>query len=106
MVGSKIVIRRLDTASLPRIILNGSVIPWCPVAKDIGLLIDSTLDWRAQVTQVSQKVTESLRTLYRLKHFLHPKTKTFLMQSLIVPIIGYDDVYYFDLNAELRNIIS
>ncbi|CAB3248458.1 unnamed protein product [Arctia plantaginis] len=50
-------IRRLDTALNPPAVFNGTVIPWSPVVKDLGLLIDSTLDWR---TQVTHRVTKEL----------------------------------------------
>lgn len=103
IVGSKRIMSRLDIGSISPIIFNGSVIPFSPIVKDLGLLIDSTIDWQAQVTHVSQRLTGSLHTLYRLKNFLPPKTKITLMQPLIIHIIDYGDVYYLDLNADLLN---
>lgn len=64
---------RLKTDPISSIVLNGLVVPFSPVVKDLGLHIDSTLDWKAQVTHMSQKVTGNLWTLYRLKNFLPPQ---------------------------------
>lgn len=61
----------------------------------MGLYTDPTLDLLAQVTHVSQK-----RIPYTLKNFLPPKTKTTIMEFLIVPLIDYGDVSYFDLNVD------
>lgn len=66
---------RLNTDAISPIVFNGLVAPLSPVVKDLRLYIDSTLDHRAQVTHVSQKVTGNLRTLCRLKNLLPTKTK-------------------------------
>lgn len=72
--------RRVDTASTPPVVFYGLIIPWGLLDKDLSLRI---LDWRAQVTQVSHKVTGNLLTLHRLKNFLPPKTKTILYKHSI-----------------------
>ncbi|CAK1581557.1 unnamed protein product [Parnassius mnemosyne] len=101
ILGSHRTIKKVDTTALPAIIFNGSVLGLCSSVKDLGLNIDSTLSWHAQVTNVSQKVTGTLWALYRLKNFLPSGNKTLLVQSLILPLIDYCDVCYFDLNADL-----
>lgn len=60
--------------------------------------------WQAEITYVSQRVTENVRTLYRLKNFLPPNTKISLMQFWnYYPIIDYGGICYCDLNADLLN---
>ena len=103
IVGSLRTLSKLDTTTLPPVSFDGLAIKYCPVVKDLGLQIDSSLNWRAQVSYISQKVTGTLRVLYRLKNFLPSKTKTMLVQSLIFPLIDYGDVCCFDLNADLLN---
>lgn len=51
-----------------------------------------SLSWPKQVTSVCQKVTCSLRILYRLKNFLLMKTKVMLVQTIKFPIINYGNV--------------
>lgn len=77
------------------------------MVRNLELYIASTLDWRAQISHVSQKVDSCLRVLYRLKYFLPVKTKATLMQSNIFPRIDYGDVFYFryfGFNADLNKL--
>lgn len=103
IIGSPRSMAKVDGASLPPVLFDGTIVPFSTEVKDLGLHIDSTLNWRTQVASVSQKVTGTLRALYRLKNFLPRNTKTMLVQSLIFPIIDYGDVCYYDLNADLLN---
>lgn len=73
--------------------------PWSHIVKDLGLFTDSTLDWRAQVSHVSQKVTGQLRKRYRLKNFLPSKMKLSSHSPWLI-LIDYGVVCYFDLNAD------
>lgn len=103
LIGSSYYLRNLDTSQLMPLMFDNSVISLSPHVKDLGLYIDDTLSWNKQVAQVSQKVTYSLRSLYRFKHFLPSSTKITLVQSLVLPIIDYADVCYSDLSQELLN---
>lgn len=101
IIGSSRSLSKLDGTTLPPVLFNSTVVPFSSDVKDLGLHIDSSMKWHTQVARVSQKVTGTLRALYRLKNFLPSSTKTMLVQSLIFPIIDYGDVCYFDLNADL-----
>lgn len=103
LIGSSGYLNHLDTNSLTPIVFNSSTIGLTQQVKDLGLLIDSNFSWSKQVNQVSQRVTLTLRSLYRFKHFLPISTKTTLVQSLVLPIIDYADVCYSDLSQELLN---
>lgn len=103
IVGSQHTLRSLEQLTIPPIIFNGSIIAISQTEKNLGLLMDSARNWQAQVNSVSQRVTGTLRALYRLKNFLPSKTKLMLVQTLIFPIIDYADVCYLDLNADLLN---
>lgn len=103
IIGSPRLLGRLDFSSLPPVTYNGAIIPLSPSVKNLGLYMDSRLDWAVQVLNVSRKVTGSLRALYRFKNFLPFKIKLMLVQALILPIIDYGDVCYLDLNADLLN---
>lgn len=103
IIGGSRAMSRVDGLGLPPLVFNGILIPYSCSVKNLGLHIDSTLNWQSQVAAVSQKVTCTLRFLYRLKNFLPFKVKETLMQTLIFPIIDYGDVCYYDLNADLLN---
>ena len=103
IVGSSHSTRRLNGLALPPITYDGTVIPFSSDVKNLGVYVDTCLDWRKQVAAVSQRVTGTLRSLYRLKNVLPSHIKKMLVQSLIFPIIDYGDVCYYDLNADLLN---
>lgn len=96
-------IKTFNTEVVSPFLYNIVTIPGSAVVKNLGLPIDSTLDWRAQVSYVSQKVTLYLRAPYRLKNFISVKIQDTLMQSLTIPLIDYSDACYFDLKADLLN---
>ncbi|GFG37563.1 hypothetical protein Cfor_00288, partial [Coptotermes formosanus] len=101
IIGSPRMVSTIDSATLPSIMFSGSAIPISRVVKDLGLHIDSTLGWRTQISNISQKVTSTLRSLYRLKNFLPVNIKIMLVHTLIFPVIDYGDVCYFEVNADL-----
>lgn len=103
LIGSSYYLRNVNTSQLMPLMYENSVISLSPHVKDLGLYIDGSLSWNKHVAQVSQKVTFSLRSLYRFKHFLPSSTKLTLVQSLVLPIIDYADVCYSDLSQELLN---
>ena len=103
IIGSPHSLRRLTGVTVPPVTFDGTVIPFSSDVKDLGLHVDTCLDWRKQVATVSRKVTGTLRSLYRLKNFLPSHIKAMLVQALIFPIIDYGDVCYYDLNADLLN---
>ncbi|XP_063897719.1 uncharacterized protein LOC135118779 [Helicoverpa armigera] len=67
IIGGSRNIIRVDTSSLPPVIFNGMTVPYSGNVKNLGLQMDTTLNWQPQVAAVSQKVTNILRFLYRLK---------------------------------------
>lgn len=103
IIGSSRSLNKVDNASLPPVVFDGAIVPFSSDVKDLGLLIDSNLNWQAQVTNVCKTVTGSLRSLYRVKNLLPSTTKSMLVQALLFPIIDYADVCYYDLNADLLN---
>lgn len=73
--------------------------PLSGVEKNLELHINSTLDWQAH-THTHTRQAES--------NYMSPGLISFkeFMQSLIVPLNDYGDVFYFDLNVDLLNKID
>lgn len=103
IVGSHRNMSKISNFKLPPVVFNDIIIPFSRNVKNLGLHIDTTLGWRAQVTSISQKVIRTLRSLYRLKNMLPSNVKAMLVQTLIFPMVDYGDVCYYDLNADLLN---
>lgn len=103
IIGSKYQRSQLNIPSLPFIYFNGTPIPYADTAKNLGLIFDGTLSWKAHVAEVSRKVHYSLHSLKSLQNFLPLKTKISLAHTLIQPIIDYADVCFLDATGELIN---
>lgn len=106
ILGSQFLVRRIDFSVLPPVVFDGSVISLTTSVKDLGIYIDCSLNWANHITELSQRVTFTLRSLNRLRHFLPIKTKILLVNSLIHPIIDYADICYPDLSAHLVSKID
>lgn len=65
--------------------------------KYLGLFIDNTHSWKKQIACVSQRVTNAMRCLYRLKTFLPPITKLTLVHSLFILVSGQIHLIYLSL---------
>lgn len=103
IIGSRFVRNAAVVASLMPLYLDGVLIEYTETAKDLGVIIDSNLSWRAQVNEVSRKVHFSFHSLKCLQSLLPFKTKISLAQTLIQPIIDYADACYLDATEELLN---
>lgn len=88
---------RIVWSQLPQIVFDGSTIPYSDTVKDLGIYIDKDLSWGPQLQEVSRKLFASAGALRRLRNFLPTATKSAHAQSLLLPILDYDDVSYPDL---------
>lgn len=103
IIGSTRQHAKIDLTSLTPLVYSNCPIPFSPVVKNLGLLLDANLNWSAQVKEVSRKFFASLHSIIRFKKFLPIKTKISLVNSLLLPIIDYADITYPDLNQDLLN---
>lgn len=103
VIGSSRQLAKVQLSNLPSLYYNGIVIAFSKTVKNLGILMDSNLNWTAQVNEVSRKFFASLHAILRFKNFLPVSTKIALVNSLLLPIIDYADVCYINLTEELLN---
>ncbi|CAH2086951.1 unnamed protein product [Euphydryas editha] len=103
IIGSPSLIARVDKTTLSPIVYNGSSLPYCATAKDLGVHLDQTLSWSAQLKEVSRKTFAALSSLRRLKSFLPIPTKIMLANSLLLSILDYADASYLNLTEDQLN---
>jgi hypothetical protein len=103
ILGSHRQLIKLARATVAPIMFEGAVIPLSSQVKDLGLVLDSTLSWNGQVSEICRKVSGTLRTLYRFKSFLPVSTKILLVQALVLPVIDYADVCFTNISQEYLN---
>ena len=99
VIGSSRLASKID--SLPLIIFDGVPIPYDKVVKNLGILIDNSLTWDAQIKEVSRKIFASASSINKLRNFLPIPTKIALVQALLLPILDYADSAYSNLNEAL-----
>ena len=58
-------------------------------AKYLGVLIDSKLSWTHHIKYISTKISKSLGTLARLRHFVPSSTLLNIYRSLVQPYLSY-----------------
>ncbi|XP_063625231.1 uncharacterized protein LOC134796967 [Cydia splendana] len=103
LLGSTRLLSLVNTVELAPVLFETEVIPLSSQVKKLGLTIDSGLTWEPQVSDVSRRVINTLRALYRHKHFLPVSTKTLLVQALVLPVLDYADVCYTNLTQDSLN---
>ena len=57
--------------------------------KSLGLMIDDSLDWSAQVARISRKVSSGLAILTRLRDLVEFNTLMIIYQSVVQPYFEY-----------------
>ncbi|KAI5725142.1 hypothetical protein M8J77_011487 [Diaphorina citri] len=91
----------LPTISVPPILLDGTEIPVVKDARNLGVVIDSSLSFSAHISHLRKKVFYCLYTLGRFKKLFPMELKRKLVESLIFPHFDYCDTVYGGLNGEL-----
>jgi hypothetical protein len=103
IVGSPKLIPRIDFSNLPAVMFNDIIIPYSHQVRNLGVIMDRTLSWVPQMSEVSRKMFASVGSLRRLRNFLPLATKIALAQSLLLPILDYADICYPDLSEDQLN---
>ena len=87
IIGSK---RRLSQVTAdPAINVGNLEIKRVETTKSLGLMIDESLTWTAQVEHISKKVTSGLAILRRLRDTVEFNTLITIYQSIIQPYFDY-----------------
>lgn len=77
-----------------KITIDGTDIKLSDNARNLGLIMDSNLNYAAHVTSLRNKARFKLRSLYRFKAILPPSAKIILCDSLILSQINYCALVY------------
>jgi hypothetical protein len=101
--GSKHCINKLGTMIVDLPVLDGQHINFSDYVKNLGVMMDSILSWRQQISYVSQRVYIALNQLYKFRNNTPVKTRIQLVKSLIYPIMDYCSIIYCDASLELEN---
>jgi hypothetical protein len=93
----------VPTTSIPPIVLNGCVVPYCDKVKNLGLIMNSEFTWKDQVKALIQKIYATLRRLWTFANFLPTPICKKLVVALIVPLLLNNDVIFSKAAIGLTN---
>ena len=78
--------------------------------KYLGILVDSTLSWKAQITELSKKLARTTGLFFKIRHYVPSDTLKLLHYSLFYSFISYGIVVWglthssiFDCLFRLQN---
>ena len=71
--------------------------------KILGILIDQTLSWDKQISNIKKKANNAIRNVHRANHLLPMKQKRVLYDSLITPHFTYGDIIWNSCGKENSN---
>ena len=57
--------------------------------KYLGVLIDSNLNWKEHILNMSKKITKSIGIICKLRHFVNTQTLVQLYYAIIYPFLTY-----------------
>uniref|UniRef100_A0ABD2WDF7 Reverse transcriptase domain-containing protein n=1 Tax=Trichogramma kaykai TaxID=54128 RepID=A0ABD2WDF7_9HYME len=102
LLGSRVFINALSRANPPIIVLAGTILEYSPSVKIFGLVLDSKLNWDAQISSVSSKIHYALYSLRHHRNSLSRYLRLRLVQVLIVPHLDYAAAALTSLTAEQK----
>lgn len=104
VMGHQRLISRVNINTIPRVQINGSPINYSlSVKKNLGVFMDSDLNWNTQVSHVCKKVYSLLHSLKTVNDFLPSELKKRLVQALVMPHFDYCDILLTNLNTSLTD---
>lgn len=71
--------------------------------KNLGLIMDNTLNWDSHINSIIKKVFYALSSIRQFKYTFPNHIKFNLVKSLIIPIFDYCDVVYNSLNVAQKH---
>ena len=98
ILGSELYTSRLELTTLPRVMIDGHVLPYVREARNLGFTITLTLEWKMHTGEITRRVYSSLHTLRFHRHSLSRSLRKTLVESLVFPRFNYACVVYHHLD--------
>ena len=71
------------------IIINGENLSIAPSTKYLGVIIDSHLNWKDQISYLTNKIKRNIGALSKLRHFTNSEILNNIYYSLVYPFFTY-----------------
>jgi hypothetical protein len=99
--GARRIVKRLNAADISKVVVNSIPVPYCEIVNNLGVSMDQTLSWNAQITKIARKALSSLIQIRRCSVQLPINIKKLVVQSLIFPQIEYGSILMSGISKQL-----
>ena len=90
---------KIKKAKNVKILLNGDKIQKVPTFKYLGLVLDSTLNYNHQTSQIIRTVLHKMTLLAKMKRYLKKDVAVLIYKTMILPYLDYGDVIFHRSNS-------
>ena len=98
ILGSELYTSRLELTTLSRVMVDGHALPYVCEARNLGVTITLTLDWKMHTGEITRRVYSTLHTLRFHRHSLSRSLRKTFVESLVFPRFDYACVVYHYLD--------
>ena len=98
ILGSSPYVSAINLANLRKITINHTPLGYATEVKNLGVIMNQTVDWNLHVAKVQSKVYSSLAALRFHRRSMSFALKTQLIKSLVIPHFDYASVTYMHVD--------
>jgi len=103
MLGSSRLLNSIDFSTVPKVKLNNISLEYTDSVKNLGLMMNRTLNWTDQVKHTCNRVFAGIHSLKRFSHCLPLDVRIMLVKTLIFPHFNYCDTVTNDMTIKLSD---
>uniref|UniRef100_A0A146M7M2 Reverse transcriptase domain-containing protein n=1 Tax=Lygus hesperus TaxID=30085 RepID=A0A146M7M2_LYGHE len=100
VLGYTKILSKLNRLTIPKVVYGATELEYVQKFKNLGIMIEDTLSWESQVSNMCNSVFKSLYQLRRVAADFPVQVRKQLAQSLILPIFDYAPVALCDLKSD------
>lgn len=103
IMGHQRALNKIDLATVSNTKINNTTITYSKTVKNLGVYLDSNLNFQSQVTYICKKTFSIIHSLKHLTNVLPLSLKKNLIQTLVMPHFDYCDSLFTNLNTDLAH---
>jgi len=100
IIGTERYVKVLTECVIPNICISNTFVPYSNTVNNLGIILDTTLSWKAQVSKTVGSVFGMLAQVRRYLNYLPKSIRLRIVQSLIFPLIDYGSIIFTDMSKE------
>lgn len=98
--------KSVNTNLFPPIFLGCDIIEYFEKVRDLGIILNNRLTWDDHISNMSQKIYGSLRSLWDVTRFANSSLRKKLFLAFVFPLFLYGDVVFFGMSKACERKIQ